>query len=332
MEAWSLTAKQRTYWHLEHLARKPSDYEVTTTNLLYYPERGFAVKVPAERWYQVYQRGSLLRSGDWEGFADPRATTYARYVALMREKEIFVDSLLSSMDAEYDRGLSEAWLTRLERVLAPLRYPTHGLMMMAAYVGQLAPSGRIVVTGAFQAADELRRVQFFAHRMRQVQGTRASFGQAAKSAWLGDPMWQPLRALIERLLVTYDFGESLVMLNLVVKPLYDELFLRQFAQLALAQGDHLLERALHSLYDDGLWHRDWMAALLRHVFADRPENRGVVERWVTRHYPVALDAMAAFAPLFAAPARGDSDKPGLVMAAIDAKAKSYLSGLEMRVP
>jgi toluene monooxygenase system protein E len=324
--------KPRTYWHLEHLGRRPSDYEVTTSNLLYYPARGFAVKVPAERWYQVYQRGSLLRSGDWEGFADPRSTTYARYVALMREKEIFVEGLLSSIEPEYDSGLSEAWMTRLERVIAPLRYPTHGLQMAAAYVGQIAPSGRIVVTSAFQAADELRRVHFLAYRMRQLQYSHASFGEAAKDVWLRDAMWQPLRALIERMLVTYDFGEALVLLNLVVKPLYDELFFRQFGQLGLAQGDHILERALHSLYEDGVWHRDWMAALMHHVFADRPENRGVVERWVARHYPIALDAMAQFAPLFAAPGGGDSAKHQEVVAAIDSKARAYLSRLELRVP
>jgi len=324
--------KPRTYSHLEHLGRRPSDYEVTTSNLLYYPARGFAVKVPVERWYQVYQRGSLLRSGDWEGFADPRATTYSRYVALMREKEIFVEGLLSSIEPDYDRGLSEAWMTRLERVLTPLRYPTHGLQMTASYVGQMAPSGRVVVTCAFQAADELRRVQFLAYRMRQLQYSHASFGESAKNVWLGDPMWQPLRALIERMLVTYDFGEALVLLNLVVKPLYEELFFRQFAQLALSQGDHILERALHSLYEDGVWHRDWMAALLRHVFTDRPENRGVVERWVSRHYPIALAAMAEFAPLFAAPAGGDSAKQQDMVAAIDSRARSFLSGLELRVP
>jgi toluene monooxygenase system protein E len=324
--------KQRTYSHLEHLQRRPTDYEVTTTNLLYYPARGFAVKVPAEQWYQAYQRGSLLRSGDWEGFADPRATTYARYVALMHEKEIVVESLLSSIEPDYDRGLSEAWMTRLERVLPPLRYPTHGLQMAAAYVGQMAPSGRVVVACAFQAADELRRVHFFAYRMRQLQHSHAAFGAPAKNVWLGDRMWQPLRALIERLLVTYDFGEALVLLNLVVKPLYDELFFRQFAQLALAHGDHILERALHSMYEDGVWHREWVAALLRHVFSDRPENRGVVERWVSRHYSTALGAMAEFAPLFAGPAGADSAKQQDVVAAIDAKARSFLSGLELRVP
>jgi hypothetical protein len=324
--------KQRTYWHLEHLQRKPSDYEITTSSLLYYPSRGFAVKVPVERWYQAYQRGSPLRCGNWDGFTDPRATTYARYVALMQGRELFVEGLFRSMGSEYDRGLAETWVTRLERAIAPLRYPTHGLQMLAAYVGQMAPAGRIVVASAFQAADELRRVQFFAYRMRQLQESHASFGNASKSVWLGDSQWQALRALIERLLVVYDFGEALIALNLVVKPLYDELFLRQFAVLALAQGDHIFERALHSLYEDGAWHRDWIAALLRHVFVDRPENRGVVERWVARYYPIAVDAIAPLVPLFAVPPAGGSETVQSAVAAIDSRVRGYLSELELRVP
>src|SRR5688572_10360841 len=97
---------QRTYWHLERLGRKPSDYEVTSSELLYYPARGFALELPLARWYEVHQRGTALVSSDWESFSDPRATTYARYVAEMREKEIFVERLLNSFDAAYDRALS----------------------------------------------------------------------------------------------------------------------------------------------------------------------------------------------------------------------------------
>lgn len=316
--------KRRTYWHLEQLRRKPSDYEITTSELLYYPSRGFALKLPLERWYQVYQRGSALRSSNWEGFADPRATTYASYVATMREKEIFVEGLLRSFDEQYDRGLSEEWLSRLERLLPVLRFPAHGLQMVAAYVGQMAPSGKLVVVNAFQAADELRRIQVLAYRMRQLQAIRPGFGSASKSGWQSEPIWQPLRELIERLLVNYDFGEALVALNLVVKPLYDEHFYRGLGALALACGDRLLERVLHALYEDASWHRQWVRTLIELLFRDRSENRGVVERWVGRLYPAALEAMATTAPLFGA-THAD------VAATLDRFCRGYFGSLELRL-
>jgi toluene monooxygenase system protein E len=317
--------QRRTYWHLEQLGRKPSDYEITTSQLLYYPARGFALKLPIERFYQTHQRGSTLRSADWEAFVDPRATTYTRYVALMREKEVYVEGLLNSFDEVYDRALLPEWLVRLEELLPVLRFPSHGLQMLAAYVGQMAPSGRLVVTGAFQAADELRRVQVFAYRLRQLQLVRHGFGENSRRVWQSDPSWQALRALIERLLVTYDFGEALVALNLVVKPLYDELFCKRFGELALAFGDRLLERVLFSLYEDGVWQREWSQALFRMLLIERPENRTVVQRWVGRHYPATLEALSKTAPLF-------DLSPAALVSGLEQSSRSYLEALEVRTP
>jgi Methane/Phenol/Toluene Hydroxylase len=40
----------------------------------------------------------------------------------------------------------------------PLRFPGHGLQMLAAYIGKMAPSSRITMAASFQAADEMRSV------------------------------------------------------------------------------------------------------------------------------------------------------------------------------
>src|SRR5204863_1759615 len=61
----------RTYSHLEGQRRIPSEYEIVTTNLLYYPARGFEVEVPVRAWYDRHQRGGGLACSDWERFRDP---------------------------------------------------------------------------------------------------------------------------------------------------------------------------------------------------------------------------------------------------------------------
>ena len=47
--------------------------------------------------------------------------------------------------------------------------------MLAAYIGKMAPSSRITIAASFQAADEMRRVQRLAYRMRQLQVTHPEF-------------------------------------------------------------------------------------------------------------------------------------------------------------
>ena len=244
------TAQKRTYWHLTDLGRKPTDYDIATSRLHYWTARGFEVKVPVSEWYKRYQRGSDLRCRDWEQWGDPRQTTYTTYTTMQRAREAFVSGLLDSISDDYDRGLSSQWVAVLDRVLAPLRYPVHGLQMVAAYIGKMAPSTHITIAVTFQAADEMRRVQRIAYRMRQLQITHPEFGSKARQTWQDDPIWQPLREVIETLLVTWDWGEALVALQFVLKPAFDELFMTQFGRLARAAGDDVLGRMFFSLNED----------------------------------------------------------------------------------
>ena len=144
--------------------RVPLEYELVSTDLHYnYPMRfELPAANPVVAWYYRYREGSPLRARDWEQFADPRRTTYHGYVQLQDAREDVVDGLLR--EAAETRRHNDAWLSFLDRWYAPLRFPVHGLQMLAAYVGQMAPASRITNCAAFQSADELRRVQRIAYR------------------------------------------------------------------------------------------------------------------------------------------------------------------------
>jgi toluene monooxygenase system protein E len=296
-----MSPAQRTYWHLADLGRVPSAYDIGTSRLLYYPERGFEVATPVARFYARYQAGSRLALSPEaaERFRDPRETTYAKYVELSRWKENFVDGLLGTLDdTSYDKRLSAGWVRTLGQVLGVMRYPVHALQMVAGYVGSMAPGGRIVVTCALQAADEMRRIQRLAYRLRQLQDSYPGLGDDARARWQEDPVWQPLRRLIEQLLVTYDWGEALVALALVVAPAVDELLLVKFARQATRHHDEVLAKSLGSLAEDSAWHRDWAAALVKVAIEHQADNARVIQEWRARWAPRAEDAVAALAPLF----------------------------------
>lgn len=290
----------RTYWHLAELRRRPTEYEIGSTKLLYHRhlDRGFEVRTPVSHWYEREQR-SAIEVADWDAFRDPRQTTYASYTDLQRGKEAFVEGLIRSAEgSRHDERLHPSWLAVLARVIGPLRFPAHGLQMLAAYAGQAAPASPIVIACAFQAADEMRRVQRLAYRMRELQRVDPTFGASSREAWQSDPMWQPLRECIERLLVTWDWAESLVATSLVLAPRFDELFMSSFARLARRAGDDLLEKVLFSLGEDCHWHREWTAALVRTAVAERPENAAIDRGWLAKWDPLAMSAVRAFGPLF----------------------------------
>ena len=330
-------AQQKTYWHLLQQRRMPTEYEIVTSKLLCYTGEGFTGKrfeldIPLLDWYKRFQQDSPLICSSWENFRDPRETTYTKYTEIQRDKEIFVDGILEEIDSSgYDGQLSPLWLHVLSSVLAPLRYPGHGLQMVASYIGQMAPSGRIVITATLQAGDEMRRVQRIAYRVRQLQRIYRGFASDSKERWQTDPMWQGLRMAVEKLLVCYDWAEAFVTLNLVLKPLVDELLMSHLSDLALREGDHLLGRIFYSLNEDCRWHREWSESLIRMVIEDNLQNTGIIQTWIEKWYPVGAGAVQGFAPLFEGELEGAPMAPlEGVTQKLDKFYRGYLSGMGLQ--
>jgi toluene monooxygenase system protein E len=290
-------SKLKTYSHLSSERRIPSDYEVVTSRLLYYPGRGFELNLPLGAFYQAKQAGSLLRLADPERFADPRETTYSRYVARCADGEAYAEGVTASMDENrYDEGLAPAWKQMLAGVLGALRFPIHGFQMASAYIGQMAPSGKMAVCALFQTADEVRRVQRIAYRLTELVGESSAVGHG-KASWEGDAAWQPLRELVERTLIVFDWGEALVALNVCIKPIVDEVFMIHLASVAKEHGDYQLTELFGSLATSCRWHGDWAFALLDLAFQQDRRNCDVASAWVSSWQPRAVEAARALEPV-----------------------------------
>jgi toluene monooxygenase system protein E len=284
---------RRTYLPLEEQRHKPTDYEVTTSALLYYPARGFEVETPVWQHYLKYQRGSALRCADWEAFEDPAHTTYSSYVAARRDQETFLDRL-------YERPVGKL-VPELAPLLGPLsalRFFLHGLQMTSAYVGALSPSGRISVVAAFQAGDELRRIQRVCQWLSRSGMTIAALDALGRELWQQHAAFQPLRRLTEELLVTYDWAEALLGLNGIIKPIFDRLWFAQLAAVAARHGDELLEQTLRSLDEDARWHEAWFVKWSRLVLAGDPQNASFFASTTARLGEQATQAARQLLPVF----------------------------------
>jgi toluene monooxygenase system protein E len=302
----------------------PTEYEFVSSDLHYNHPRRFelADDNPVVAWYYRHREGSPLQADGWEAFSDPRRTTYRGYNERQDRQEDVVDGLLREIDETgYDDRLSDGWVAFLDRWYAPLRYPAHGLQMLAAYVAQMAPASRITNCAAFQAADALRCLQRTAYRTAQLAAHRSGVDTGQhRSLWEDAEEFQPLRELLERALVTYDWGEAFVVTNAVIKPHLDRLVNEELAgALADANGDPLLQSIHFSLDEDARWHREWTAALLELAIADRPANAALVSGWIEHWRPLARDAVAALAGVTAgAPVPGHpAEVAARVMAGAD---------------
>jgi toluene monooxygenase system protein E len=169
--------------------------------------------------------------------------------------------------------------------------------MIASYIGQMAPCGRITIAAALQSADEMRRIQRIAYRIRKLQQVYPALASDSRSLWQTDAIWQPLREAVEKLLGTYDWAESFVGLNPVLKPLIDELFMNCLSDLAVHEDDYLLGQIFYSLNEDCQWHRQWSESLVRVAMDDNLCNRDAIQGWINQWYPLAAHAVHSFALL-----------------------------------
>jgi toluene monooxygenase system protein E len=277
---------RRTYSCLEGARKKPTDYQVTSTALLYYPTRGFEVETPVWRHYVEHQQNGLLRSERWDDFEDPAHFTYSTYVAERRDQEAFLDRLF-----ERPSDATSAELRPLLGLISALRFPLHGLQMAASYVGALAPSGRISIAAAFQAADELRRIQRLCQWLGRSGVPTVQLDALGREIWHQSPAFQPLRQLVERLLVTYDWGQALIAMNGALKPIFDRLWFEHLVGVAERHHDEVLEKTLSSLGDDARWHEAWFSDLARLALASDAGNAAAAERVVSEWRPAATRAV-----------------------------------------
>lgn len=310
--------RAKTWSRFGALGRKPNEYEIVTHGMNHTvgaTPLEMGPDVHGNRWLREHRDGIALKAAAIDAFRDPDRMTYRKYTQAMDEQETYVDGLLQHYGEvqHSDQALSPATLDLLALAMTPTRYLGHGLQMISAYVQQLAHSSYLANCAAFQTADQLRRVQRVAYRTRQLADAypERGFGIAERRCWETDPDWQPTREAIEKLLIAFDWDHAFVGLNLVVKPVTDEVFLKAFADLAREHGDELDALIAENLYLDAQRSRRWTAEackalvgvdagnapILRERFAQwQSFGRKMVEsgsRLLARHAPVTKTAVVA---------------------------------------
>jgi toluene monooxygenase system protein E len=300
--------RRKKAWSLWTERRIPSEYEAVSHRLHYHFRRSPAPfeldpDVPLNRWYKQYREGSPFQVEDWERFRDPDRLTYRDYVQQQKDREVYLDNLIDEFERQnHYANLSQTWVDLLEGLYIPSRFSGHVLQMVVLYMAQVAPSSYITNVGYFQGADEMRRVQrcaYLAKALSLDHGERLADSQRTREIWEDDPHWQPLREILEKLLIAYDWGESFAALNLVVKPVYDSLFNNQFANLARQNGDTLLALMHDDFTLDSQRSQRWTAELVNYAVERDPGHRELLKKWVEKWSEPAYRAVEGLAPLFA---------------------------------
>ena len=307
---------QKTWSHLAGRRRKPSEYEIVSTNL-HYNDRD--ANAPYEldpdmfmnQWYKKNTFGTALKHADWNAFRDPEELIYRTYNMMQDGQETYVFGLLDQFNQrEHNLSLEPTWVAALTRLYTPARYLFHTLQMASAYVGQVSPASTITNCHYFQMADSMRWLSHTAYRTKELALSfpQHGFGENERDLWENDPLWQGMRELVEKALCVWDWGEAVVVLNLVVKPAIEEAVLRKLGDAARHNGDTLLALLTDAQLLDSARHRRWIAALVK-MAVETPGNLEHMQGWISKWEPLADRAIETYcAALPDAPDAAESAK------------------------
>jgi toluene monooxygenase system protein E len=311
----------KTWSHLAARRRKPSEYEIVSANLHYTTDRPDAPfeldpNMPLAQWFKTHRNASPLKHPDWNAFRDPDEMIYRTYNMVQDGQENYVYGLFDQFSARgHDTMLERAWAAQLARLYTPGRYLIHALQMGAAYLCQIAPASTISNCAAYQTADSLRWLTHTSYRTAELSKTFGDlgFGTNERKIWEQDPAWQGFRELAEKALIAWDWAESFVALNLVLRPAFEETVLRALGQAGRHNGDTLLGLLTDAQLVDADRHRRWTGALVKLALQEEG-NRDVLNAWIAKWTPLsdaAIDAFCAHLP----------DSPGAAPAAKEACAE-----------
>ncbi len=310
------TKPLKTWSYLSKNRRRPSEYEIVSAGLHFStdnPECPWELDpdVFMNQWFRRHREGSPLRHEDWDGFRDPDELVYRTYNIMQDGQENYVDGLIREFDElDHDQGVAPEWVDVLAKAYTPARYLLHGLQMASAYLAQMSPASTITNCATFQAADNLRWLSHLAYRTRQLDQVWPGYGfvDGERAQWEDGEHWQGFRELLEKALVTYDWGEAFVAVNLVVKPAVDEAVLRQLAHTARRYGDTLLGFLVDAQLIDSDRSRRWTASLV-HYAQQNEDNQDVMDDWLANWVPLGDAAIERYcAALPDNPAAADDAK------------------------
>jgi toluene monooxygenase system protein E len=291
----------KTWSHLAARRRKPSEYEIVSANLHYNDKRPdspyeLSPTMFMNEWYKKNTFGTALKHPDWNAFRDPEEVVYRTYNMMQDGQETYVFGLFDQFNQrEHDVALDPRWAGTLARYYTPSRYLFHTVQMASAYVGQISPASTITNCNYFQMADSFRWLSHTAYRTKELSTAFPDKGFAVdeRRYWEADPVWQGFRELMEKSMTVWDWGEAIVVLNLVVKPAIDEAVLRRLGESARHNGDTLLGLVTDAQLIDAARHRRWISALVK-MALETPGNLELIQGWVAKWEPLADKAIDAY--------------------------------------
>lgn len=261
--------------------------------------------------------GTALASGDWQAFSGP-SPRWARSIERMeRESEARVTAAVGEvMRGETFSDVDRRWLAFLQQNMPVAAFAFNECGRILESMSRRSPEGPIADGLGLQAAMQYRQAQsivLYIADMEQRMGAMPML--AARTRWRTDRQWLPAHHFLEQAATCADWGESLVAVNVCFEPLLGQLLRREFAmRRGPVYGDVVTPTVAETGQAEFALTRRWTVAAIRFLVTDEDHgeaNRALLQGWVDRQLPPAIEAMGELAALAAQLGDGGPHEPAI---------------------
>lgn len=235
---------------------------------------------------------------DAEGFLDPRSYYYTPYVTNRSDlHEAFGASLDYVTKRELFGRTPQEWKTLLTEIVVPMRHFESGGQMLFSGACRWSYGSALAQCCAYEGFDRIGNAQLISRIGLALGDNTAEVLKQAKTAWMEADYLQPLRKMIEELLIEKDWADSVIGIDAVDR-FMNALVHKHFEDAAIASGAgaySLLIQHLDAWYAE---HRKWLDALYKAWTTDEEHaaaNIGHFSAAINRLLPQAYDAFLAIA-------------------------------------
>jgi len=245
-----------------------------------------------EAGFELYDTArTKIKLTDWYALRDPRQFYYATWTSTRARQQETMEANYQFVDS---RKLAEKMAPALREkacaVLMPLRHVAWAGNMNNCNICARGYGTALTAPALMHAMDHLGAGQYLTRLGLSLEGPEIL--QAGREDWLENPVWQPLRRLVEDTLIQQDPMELFVAQNLALDGLLYPLIYEHFVDDHLAVQGATAIAMLTTFMPE--WHLEsnrWIDAVIKVAAAESDDNKALLSTWYREHVLITRAAL-----------------------------------------
>lgn len=236
-------------------------------------------------------RRTAIKLDDFDALIDPRQYYYGPYTLQRAKQQENADSNFSLLEKRALFSLLDpVWATTIRRVVVPLRHAEWGANTNNTYLSGYGYGTPFTSAALMQAMDRLGIAQYLTRLALALNEQEPGILDEGKALWLHDPMWQPLRHLVEDSMVQKDWFELHVLQNLLLDSQVQPMAFQHLDAAIGAQGGVAYTLATEFMRDWFAEATRWVDSTVKVAASAKPENLALLKQWVAQWWPRVMEA------------------------------------------